>query len=371
MLNDVLCFSHLRWSFVYQRPNHLMSRCARERRVFFVEEPVHDAREAHLDVREVVPGLFEVVPRLPVSSGRGLRQVRPLIDALLQREQIRQPLLWFYTPMALAYSEHLAAGVVVYDCMDELSAFAGAPPELTFRERQLFGRADVVFTGGQSLYEAKSGHHPNVHSFPSSVEAAHFAKARAPGPEPEDQRLIGRPRLGFFGVIDERMDRRLLAALADANPQWHVVLVGPVVKIHPATLPRRPNLHYLGQKLYGELPDYIRGWDVAIMPFAQNESTRFISPTKTLEYLAAGRPVVSTPIRDVVHPYGDQGVVRIGARGEFLRSVRAALAERGSPGEAARRTAADAIVASTSWDETWSAMEALVERAHDRRRSVA
>lgn len=273
--------------------------------------------------------------------------------------------------MALTCAEHIEAGAVVYDCMDELSGFAGAPPEMAFRERQLFGRADLVFTGGRSLYEAKYPHHPNVHAFPSSVEAEHFARARLPGDEPEDQRALGRPRIGFFGVIDERIDRELLARLADAHPEWSIVLIGPIVKVDPSSLPRRRNLHYLGPKLYRELPDYIRGWDVAIMPFALNDSTRFISPTKTLEYLAAGKPVVSTPIRDVVKPYGEHGLVPIGTGEEFVGHVEALLAERGSSREATRREAGDAFVAATSWDATWNAMDALIRRALGQRRSVA
>jgi glycosyltransferase involved in cell wall biosynthesis len=371
MLDDVICFSHLRWSFVYQRPNHLMSRCARTRRVFFFEEPVYGGQKPQLQVTEVESNLFEVVPHVPVGIADVENSLRGLVNTLILGQRLRAPLLWFYTPMALAYGGHLSAGAIVYDCMDELSAFAGAPPEMTFRERQLFGRADLVFTGGESLYEAKRNHHSNVHSFPSSVEVEHFARALRPGAEPEDQRAIGRPRIGFFGVIDERMDCQLLASMADRHPEWHLVLVGPVVKINPSTLPRRPNIHYLGQKTYRDLPDYIRGWDVATIPFAQNESTRFISPTKTLEYLAAGRPVVSTPIRDVARPYVERGIVRMGAKGDFIRAVEDALAERGSAQESARRAACDAFIASTSWDETWTAMEALVRRAHEQRRSVA
>jgi glycosyltransferase involved in cell wall biosynthesis len=374
MFGDVLCLSHLRWGFVFQRPNHLMSRWARQKRVFFVEEPIHDAASPHLSTSEVLPNLHVVVPRLPASASprESIRAQRVLFDELHARFAIRSPLLWFYTPMALEFAAHASAGAVVYDCMDELSAFHGAPPELRLQERELFARADLVFTGGHSLYEAKRAHHGRVHAFPSSVDARHFAAALKPGlREPRDQGSIPRPRLGFFGVIDERMDRDLLALLADSRPDWHIVLIGPVVKIDPASLPRRPNLHYLGPKPYEDLPAYIGGWDVAVMPFARNEATRFISPTKTLEYLAAGAPVVSTPIRDVVRPYGERGLVRVGEGDGFVRQVTEALREKGTPAGAARQRAALDWVASTSWDRTWEGMRELVLEAAARRASVA
>ena len=351
-----------------------MSRWAREHRVFFFEEPVFDADSPRVVVSEVLPNLRVVVPHLRLGEPRAevLRQQREMLDDLCTRFRICAPLTWFYTPMALAFSEHTNAKVVVYDCMDELSAFDGAPPELRLEERRLFARADLVFTGGHSLYEAKRAHHGSVHVFPSSVDAAHFAASRQTGVrDPEDQRALPRPRLGFFGVVDERMDRELLAFVADAKPAWQIVIIGPVVKIDPRSLPRRRNIHYLGPKRYEDLPSYIAGWDVAIVPFARNEATRFISPTKTLEYLAAGAPVVSTPIRDVVRPYGERGLVRVGAGTEFLRQVDLALRERGTSAEASRRRAALDWVASTSWDRTWEGMRALVVDAVAQRCSVA
>jgi UDP-galactopyranose mutase len=218
-----------------------------------------------------------------------------------------------------------------------------------------------VFTGGQSLYEAKRGRHPNVHAFPSSVDVAHFAQARTATSEPADQRPLPHPRLGFFGVIDERMDLDLLAAVATAQPDWQIVMLGPVVKIDPASLPRPANIHYLGGKTYEELPVYISGWDVALIPFARNEATRFISPTKTPEYMAAGKPVVSTPIRDVVRPYGERGLVRIAATADDFISACAAAMEENA---AARLRDADAFLAHTSWDSTWARMRRLIEGAH-------
>jgi UDP-galactopyranose mutase len=369
MPGDVFCFSHLRWGFVYQRPNHLMSRCARDRRVFFVEEPIFDARVARLDVRHVEHGLHVVVPHLPQASSTASEVVekvqRRLVDRLVALARVEEPMLWFYTPMALRWARHLRSRVssVVYDCMDELSLFDGAPPTLREREHELFELADVVFTGGHSLYEAKRDRHPRVHAFPSSVDAHHFEKACTPLPDPLDQQSIPRPRLGFFGVIDERMDLGLVRALAEGRPDLQLVFIGPIVKIDPERLPRLPNVHWLGPKGYDRLPSYIAGWDVAMMPFARNAATRHISPTKTLEYLAAGKPVISTSIRDVVRPYGERGLVRIADTAEaFAAAADAAIAERGTPSERQRRSASAAALAETSWDMTWARMWALALR---------
>lgn len=364
MTADVLCLSHLRWGFVYQRPNHLMSRCARDRRVFFVEEPHFDVDVPFLDVQHVENGLHLAIPHLPPGQPPDIVEgmQRMMIDSLCERMNVRAPLLWFYTPMALAHVDHVAASGVVYDCMDELSHFRGAPPELVGRERELFRRADLVLTGGQSLYEAKREHHPHVHAFPSSVDFAHYERARRHHVDPPDQAAIPHPRLGFFGVVDERMDIDLVASVAAARPDLQIVIVGPIVKIDPASLPRLENLHWLGGKDYKELPQYIGGWDVAIMPFARNDATKFISPTKTLEYLAAGKPVVSTSIRDVVRPYGEEGLVRIADNtDDFIAAVDAALAEKGTEAAVAHAAARDAMLAQTSWDATWGRMRDLLD----------
>ena len=393
---DLICFSHLRWGFVFQRPNHLMVRFARRQRTFFVEEPRFAAGlgAPYMDVVREADGPFVCVPWLP--EGTPVAEIesiqRRLVRRLVRERAIRPQVLWFYTPMALPLAQGLFgrpirgrtpstsdepswrpdphrassafdgldAPVVVYDCMDELSAFHGAPPELVEREAELFRLADLVLTGGHSLYQAKRDKHPNVHAFPSSVDAEHFARARVPQLEPDDQIGLPPPRLGFFGVIDERMDLSLVAGIADARPEWQIVMLGPVVKIDPEALPRRENLHWLGSKPYAELPTYLAGWDVALMPFARNPSTEFISPTKTLEYLAAGKPVVSTAIRDVVHPYGDEGLARIADDVPgFVAAIEAALAEDPAP----RRAAGDAFVARTSWDATWSRIDELVQQA--------
>jgi hypothetical protein len=357
--NDLICFSHLRWNFVFQRPNHLMERCSRERRVFFVEEPVFDAEKPGISV-DHIEELFIVVPRIPKDTpANGVPALLAECYALLFRQfEISNAIAWYYTPMSLLATREFQFAMVVYDCMDQLSAFHGAPPELVTLERELLSSARIVFTGGQSLYEEKRYQHPDVHAFPSSVDSSHFGRARHALAEPSDQAEIPHPRLGFYGVIDERMDLELLEHVARTRPDWQIVMIGPVVKIDPNALPRAPNLHYLGMKEYRELPEYLAGWDVAIMPFAENDATRFISPTKTLEYLAGGRSVVSTPIQDVVHPYAHDGLVRCARREEFVDAVEAALAEGFTP----IRARVDALLAATSWDRTWSEMSTLLRR---------
>jgi UDP-galactopyranose mutase len=358
---DLVCLSHLRWHFVFQRPQHLMVRFARERRVFFVEEPVA-AETPGLEVTLDASGVWVVTPQVPagLSPEAETATHKALLDAFFARHRITSYVLWYYTPMMLRWSQHLTPLAVLYDCMDDLSAFAGAPAGLVEEERRLLERADVVTTGGHSLYEAKRGLHVNVHAIPSSVDVAHFARARTLTSGPADQAGIARPRLGFFGVIDERMDLKLIAGLAAARPSWQIVLVGPIVKIDPATVPVAPNVHLLGAKRYEDLPGYIAGWDVALLPFARNRATRFISPTKTPEYLAAGKPVVSTSITDVVRPYGERGLVRIADDlSAFVEAVEATLGESAS----ARQTAADAFLKRMSWDATWRRMRDLLDGA--------
>jgi glycosyltransferase involved in cell wall biosynthesis len=310
----------------------------------------------------VADGVTVLVPRLPegLSETQVIDAQHELLDAWLAEHWPSELMLWYLTPMSQAFTEHLEANVVIYDCVDELSAFKFASPALMEMERRLIAKADVVFTGGYSLWEAKRQLHGNVHAMPSSVDVAHFAAARQPIPDPADQAEIAHPRLGFFGVIDERFNIDLVGELAALRPDWQIVLVGPVVNIDPATLPRRRNIHYLGAKQYEELPAYLAGWDVALMPFALDESTRFICPTTTPEYLAGGCPVVSTPIGDVVDGYGGSGVVAIADSPQaFIEAIQAALDLRTQPGVVVQY--ADKALEGMSWDRTCAQMKEQIE----------
>jgi UDP-galactopyranose mutase len=363
----IVVFCHLRWDFVYQRPQQLLSRLASHYRIVVVEEPVFHEGTAHLRKYTPAPNITVVQPHTPVAASGFHDDQIPLLQRLLTElvPSGEHPVAWFYTPMALPLLQTIHPSLVVYDCMDELSAFRNAPKQLLQRETALLAMADVVFTGGPSLYEAKRARHPNVHCFPSSVDLAHFSRAR----ERAAQRTPGAPRLGFYGVIDERFDLGLLKALADARPQWELVMVGPVVKIDPAELPRNANIRYTGQAHYNELPQYLATWDVCLMPFALNESTRYISPTKVLEYMAAELPIVSTAIADVAKPYSH--IVSIAhTPEEFIRSCDEALAmtpER----HAAMTEAMRAVLATTSWETTARAMRGLLKAGGGRQAAPA
>lgn len=349
---DVICFSHLRWNFVYQRPQHLMSRLAKRNRVFFLEEPEFD-EGIYYDVVKHSENLWVIVPHLPRTMDESSRidHQREFLLRFVSNMNVRRYAAWYYTPMALLISDHLQPEVTIYDCMDELSAFKFAPQALKQLELKLLQKADVVFTGGQSLYEAKKDQHHNIYPFPSSIDFNHFFQARTLRNEPYDQQSIPHPRFGFYGVIDERMDLQLLKDVATARRDWHFILIGPVVKISEPDLPRLDNIHYLGKKEYNQLPSYLAGWDVAIMPFALNESTRFISPTKTPEYLAAGKPVISTPISDVMKQYS-KVVHFANTASDFIK-----VAEEDIETSSTWLQAVDNILSENSWDKTWALME--------------
>lgn len=391
-LQALICIAHLRWKFVFQRPQHLMTRAARQYRTFYIEEPVFytdstgtgsigtdnigtgsistentDRLERFADPSGVVVCTPHILAGLSAQESQA-RTARLVAD-LLRQEGLERYALWIYTPMEWPVVSGLSPALTVYDCMDELSGFRHAPPQLREREQQLFARADLVFTGGQRLWEAKRLQHEFAYAFPSSVDVPHFERARAAQDDPADQAGIPFPRLGFYGVLDERFDAALVSGLARRRPEWSVVLLGPVVKVSPDELPQESNVFYLGQKTYEQLPGYLSHWDAALLPFARNAATEFISPTKTPEYLAAGVPVVSTAIHDVVRPYGELDLLRVAddAAG-FEAAIDELLAERGSEAEQHRQARADLYLSTLSWDRTWDGMQARMQEALDRMR---
>jgi len=357
---NIMCFSHLRWKFVYQRPQHLLSRFSTRFNVFYLEEPVYDSEgpNGYLAFINASPTLHILVSHLPsgITGEETDTLQRKLIDGFLAGRALKDFIFWYYTPMALSFTDHLTPACTIYDCMDQLSAFKDAPVQLLQREQALFKLASIVFTGGYSLFQAKRSKHPFVYLFPSSIEKDHFALARVRGPQQPDQARIGKPIIGYFGVIDERFDVELIKNIALARPDWNIVLIGPVVKISEDSIPTLPNIHMLGQRSYKQLPSYLRDWDVAIIPFLLNESTRYISPTKTPEYLAAGIPVVSTPIHDVAYEYGANNCVKIekDASG-FLKAIQEFL-DRSPKAYSTWLKAVDALLELQSWDKTYSEM---------------
>jgi glycosyltransferase involved in cell wall biosynthesis len=355
-LPNLVVFSHLRWEFVTQRPQHIIGRLAKDRKVLFIEEPIGFGPEEEGQARtiQVTDNLLVIQPR--VHPDRLIEHLATLVDQYLPRQEGQGPVLWFYSPAFQEVTAHLPHSMVVFDCMDELSAFKGAPPSLIEQERHLINKADVVFTGGKSLYEAKSQLHKNVYCYPSSVDRAHFEQALHPEVKvPADLAALPHPVIGYYGVVDERIDYALLEEVARTNPDMSFVMIGPVVKVEEADLPRVENLHFMGGRQYNELPAYLKGFDIAMMPFALNESTRFISPTKTLEYIAAQKPVVSTPITDVVRDYSH--VIPIArTAGEFSAALRTFRQENAAARER-RRHEYEQILQAVSWDKTVAAMQ--------------
>ncbi len=361
-MTTIIVFSHLRWNFVYQRPQHLLSRMAENYKILFIEEPIFHEHDSFLETSTPAPNVTVLKPYTPVAaSGFHDEQLPHLIKLMRQFVTNDQPhIAWFYTPMALPLLQELDPTLVVYDCMDELAAFKNPPKQMLQRENALFKVADLVFTGGPSLYRAKRERHSNVHCFPSSVDLVHFEQALDRNNIHPAHEAIPGPRLGFYGVIDERVDLELIDRLAEAHPQWQIVLVGPVVKIDPAALPRRHNIHYLGQQPYKALPQFLAGWNVCLLPFALNEATRFISPTKTLEYMAAELPIVSTPVVDVVELYGEVVAVADSPQA-FIKACENALLT--TPEEHTRNILRmRELVSETSWNITAEKMHELIHR---------
>ena len=368
-MQTIIVFSHLRWDFVYQRPQHLLSRLAKHYRIVFIEEPVYEADNTGVTISDPLPNLTVYRPITPVEQPGFDAAHMPYLAKIVRDigAQYDSPIVWFYTPMALPLLEEFEASLVVYDCMDELSAFKNPPPCLLQHESKLLEMADVVFTGGPSLYAAKKNRHPNVHCFPSSVDVHHFRQALDRNAADASMRALPRPRLGFYGVIDERFDHAIISQMADAHPAWQIVLAGPVVnKIDPQVLPRQANVIYIGQQSYHVLPKLLAAWDVCLMPFAMNESTKFISPTKSLEYMAAELPIVSTPVKDVVDLHSD--VVEIASTTEeFIAACERVLAMPAAQQQSRIRLMRDKL-SRTSWDATGARMhELLVKAMHSRK----
>ena len=351
-VETILCFSHLRWNFVYQRPQHLLTQASKKYKIYYIEEPIYTDKEDHLgsydsdNVTVLTPFLTEGIQESSDSA------IEKLLKEKTESLDLKNFISWYYTPMALNFTEFLKPSLVVFDCMDELSAFAGAPPEIIENEKRLIEKADIIFTGGRSLYESKKDRHENVYLFPSSIDAEHYKKARK---KPD---LSKKVKIGYFGVIDERMDLKLLDQISFLKPEWNFEMVGPIVKIDPATLPQRKNIIYTGQKSYEELPEIIRNWNAAIIPFARNESTEFISPTKVLEYLAAEKPVVSTSIRDVVFPYGVNNIVSIADEPhEFVNAIEHLLKNTDVQ---EWKHKVEKLLMKTSWQKTWEEMDTIM-----------
>ena len=371
----IIVHSHLTWDWVWQRPQQFLSRFSARHPILFVEGPVPtpglpNAKGA-VEVREVeeFPNILVLRSHVPTERwGDGAwvdKERRRLVQEVLAGPLglgFADPVQWFYDPMAVvAFAGHMGERAIVFDCMDQLSQFRGAPKELLRRERELLAIADVVFAGGPKIGRDKIRYNANTHTFGCGVDVAHFGKARATETEvPVELAGLPGPVFGFFGCVDERIDYDLLAKLADANPTGSVVVIGPPIKVDPATFPQRPNLHWLGGRDYQQLPAYVKGFDVCLMPFALNEATEFINPTKALEYMATARPVVSTAVEDVVLQFSE--VCKVArSHEEFIAFCQRAAVH---PDQAAVERGL-ALAGSNSWESIVARMEDLIEEALD------
>lgn len=353
---SIIVHSHLRWDFVWQRPQQIFSRLARDHCILFLEDPLWEQPRTELYVTEPCSNVVRVIPAFSTPAcpvDEYCEKLIPLLREALRSHALmagrfEKPIQWFYSPMtAPVMLDKLEAVSIVYDCMDELANFRFAPADIGERERMLLSKANVVFTGGYQLYQSKLPYHSNIHFYGCGVDVAHFGKARqAETQVPAEVANLPRPILGYFGVIDERIDYQLLERLAEALPHASVVMVGPFAKIDEHAIPKYPNIHWLGQRSYAELPSLVKSYDVCLMPFAINDATRYINPTKTLEYMAAGRPIVSTPVPDVVRNFAP--IVEVAeTHDDFIAAVDRAT----SAPDAARVQAGIERASRESWDE--------------------
>jgi glycosyltransferase involved in cell wall biosynthesis len=359
----IIVHCHLCWDWVWQRPQQFLSRLSARHKILFVEtvgpDPQLSSAVARFWTAPNFPNI--TILRLQFPAWRWSdaafvdRERRGLVKEFVAgpgAAQFENPVQWFYDPMAVpAFLGQMDEIGVAYDCMDELSKFRSAPPQIKIREQKLLAAADVVFAGGRKLWQAKKLQNENSHFYGCGVDVAHFGSARKDDTKiPADIASLQKPILGYFGVVDERMDYELLVKLADANPDWSIAMVGPQIKVD--SVPQRANLHWLGQKNYTELPAYCKAFDVCMMPFALNEATEFINPTKALEYMATGRPIVSSAVADVVTNFGE--VVSIArSHEEFISLCRDALAKA----DTARTEAGLKQAAENSWDSIVTRLE--------------
>jgi glycosyltransferase involved in cell wall biosynthesis len=349
---DMIVFCHLRWKFVYQRPQHIISRMASEIKILLVEEPIGYEQE-----NENTANLVVINPHLHILQPKvhNIESIASVLPKYVKNKHV--PIGWFYSPSFSPLLESLNFETVVFDCMDELSLFKGASQQIVDQEKYLVANADIIFTGGKSLYESKQKLHPNVFCFPSSVDRDHFSTIEHTKNIPSDIANIPSPIVGYYGVIDERIDLQLLAETAKNMPEVSFVMIGPLAKIHDNDLPKEDNIHYLGMKTYNELPLYLNTFDIAMMPFALNDATKYISPTKTLEYMAACKPIISTKIADVERDYS-ACVSLIENADDFCDEVNFLLNQKEGY---SMEMQYNKILQNTSWDTTVAKMKVLIK----------
>jgi glycosyltransferase involved in cell wall biosynthesis len=358
---DLIVLSHVRWTDAWQRPHHVVSRLARERRTWFVEGP---SPGGHQPPRLVTLADGDVTRAWleppPTGEGDGdaagpetVETYRRLLPGLVGPAD-GDRVVWLCTPLALDIAGALDPTVLVYDvAIDELLSLRGVPQGVALAQKEALARADVVFTASPSLHRSviEQGR-PDAHLAPGGVDPAHFAAARRPRTD------RGRPVAGYVGPIDERIDVALVAALATALADWEIRIVGPVGGIDPAALPRAANITYPGPVPYAALPEVMADLDVAVMPLAVGAAPRSTNPTTALEHLAAGLPVVTTPVPDVVTQFGTIVDVADDAGAFALACVRALGQSRRR-----HRNRVAQLLRRHDWDAVTAGMAAVVHDA--------
>lgn len=359
--NDLIVFSHFRWNFIFQRPQHILSRQSKHRRVYYFEDPLYGlTEEPKIQVKETSENVLIVTPYLPSRTDpqRTNQILTRLIDELIYDEEILDFSLWYYDPLALGFSRHLLPQNIIFDCMDELFSHNQPNSELLKElETELIYKSDLIFMNGHTLYQSKKHLHKNIHFLPSSIDLHHFSQARHRLTEPDDQVYIPHPRIGFYGVIDQRVDLELIQKIAEQRPSYQFIIVGPIINIDSKRLPLQNNIHFLGKKDYDTLPLYIAGWDCTIMPYYLNEYTQYTSPAKTLELLAAGKPIVSTPLPDIIYPYQKEKIVHTADTPEnFIAKIDLAMNEKTDPSWIDR---VESYLEDNNWDSIFNRMAEL------------
>ncbi|RYD58215.1 MAG: glycosyltransferase family 1 protein [Sphingobacteriales bacterium] len=326
--SNIICFSPIRWNQKDQRPQQIMRRLSQYSMVHFIEEPVYDATEAYLSHTVVAEHIHVFTPHLPggISEEKCQTLQRALLDQFMRDCNFADYTFWYATPVAFAYSKHYCPSVIVYDCLEDIWSLKLPAEKLHDLEQQLLDRADLVFTSSHTQYWNKKDRNNNVHLLPATIDRAHFDCARGKVSEAEEQEHIPYPRLGYMGIVDDRLDTQLLADIADTRPDWHIVLVGPTAKMNAAQLPQRANIHYLGNKPYADLPSYLTGWTAAIMPIQEKSHMTSGLSFKTAECLAAGLPVIATPVKAIAAQYEKENLVmKANSAAEFVAATEAIL----------------------------------------------
>ena len=353
---DIIIFSHLRWDFVLQRPQHIASRLAHHMKILFVEEPIpyNKEEEGTARLRQVNEHITVMQPRV-----QEIKDIEQLLKFMVRQKTV--PIGWFYSSDFSPLLRSLHFRKIVYDCMSDHE------PRPDADEPAMLAEADIVFTDSKALFESRIRVHPNVHCFPSSVEHGHFRKALKNIAVPGDIAELKKPVVGYCGVIDGRLDMDLLDKVAEQSPETTFVLIGPLVNMPESKLPKRSNVHYLGMKPYHLLPGYLKGIDIAMIPFDIKGAHKLSGPTETLEYMAAGKPIISTPIWDVVRDYRNH-INIVNNVDEFCAARDAIIKQLES--QVYNHEKYNDILHTSSWEDTVKRMEKLIQALHVKERQV-